>query len=92
MIISLLYSIVFGLVVGLIWSFSLSISITKGLLWGVAAFAAIWVAMSFLGKAARTGGNVTKGESSFVSSTFLTMFGIILTALGLVVWAIRAFL
>lgn len=90
MIASILYSIVIGLIVGSIWSFSLNVSITNGLLWGTIVFIVICLIMSLIGKEVQSHGNVTKGESGFVSNSMLTMLGVIFIIIGLIVWTIRS--
>lgn len=87
---TLFYGSVIGLVVGLIWTLALSTRFSVGLTIGFLAGFIVALVLSFFGKLARSGSNLQRGETSFVSSGILTFLGIAAAATGLIVWLVRA--
>ena len=86
---SLFYGTIVGSIVGLVWTFSLNIKSSTSIPIGAIVGLIFGLALSFFGKAARTGRNVTTGETLFVSGAFLTFLGIAGVAIGLLVWLAR---
>ena len=86
---SLFYGTVVGSIVGLVWSFGLNIEFSTCIPIGAIIGLIVGLGLAFFGKAARAGGNITTGETLFVSTSFLTFFGIAGVAIGLLVWLAR---
>jgi|GEM_PF-3968295 len=87
---SAVYGILFGLFVGLIWSFALNVTIVSGLIFGGAGGAIFSIVIALFGKAASERGNISKQESGFIAGSLLTMYSFITSIIGLLVWAIRS--
>jgi hypothetical protein len=86
---SLFYGTIVGSIVGLVWAFGLNIKFSTIIPIGAIVGLIVGLAFVFFGKAARTGGNITTGETLFVSNAFLTFLGIASAAIGLLVWLAR---
>ena len=86
---SLFYGTIVGSIVGLVWAFGLNIKFSTSIPIGAIIGLIVGLTLAFFGKAARIGGNITTGESQFVSGAFLTFLGIAGAAIGLLVWLAR---
>jgi hypothetical protein len=86
---SLFYGTIVGSIVGLVWAFGLNIKFSTSIPIGAIVGLIVGLALAFFGKAARTGANITTGETVFVSNAFLTFLGIASAAIGLLMWLAR---
>jgi len=86
---SLFYGTVVGSIVGLVWSFGLNIEFSTCIPIGAIIGLIVGLVLAFFGKAARAGADIEAGETQFVSTTFLTFFGVAGAAIGLLVWLAR---
>ena len=86
---SLFYGIVVGSIVGVVWSFGLNIEFSTCILIGAIIGLIVGLVLAFFGKAAPAGADIEAGETQFVSTAFVTFFGIAGAAIGLLVWLAR---
>lgn len=86
---TIVYSIFVGMVGGFLWGKALGISIQTSLLVGSGIGIIIGILVSLFGKAARVGGNIQKGEASFVNNSIITIFAVFVIGTGIIAWIIR---
>ncbi|MEX1140134.1 MAG: hypothetical protein WEF53_12380 [Bacteroidota bacterium] len=87
---SILYGLLVGAIVGLVWSFALDTELAFTTAVGAVVGVAIGIALLVFGKAAQLGGgDISGGERAFFSGSLLAVFGMVGTATGLVIWAVR---
>lgn len=89
MIGTLICGAIAGAIPGLVWAFGLHAPPVTGLYVGAGVGVLAGAAMCVFGGLAGMGGNLKGGETQFVSTAILTLFGMASTAAGLVVWVIR---
>lgn len=85
----IIYGIFIGLTAGFLWGAALGITVKVSLLIGAIAGFIVGFFLSFFGKIARMGGNLRQGETVFVNSSILTIFGIFAIGTGALAWIIR---
>lgn len=87
---SILISVFYGCIVGIIWSLALKSQITKGLFWGALIGVLIGLLIGFIQKGVVKRGNINSKESSFISGSFTSVLLFIGIILGVITWIVRA--
>ena len=86
---TIIYSIFVGIIGGLLWGNALKVNMSTALLIGGIAGIIVGFLVFLLGKAARAGSNIQKGETTFVNKAIITVFAFCVIGTGLVAWIIR---
>jgi len=86
---TIIYSILVGIIGGFFWGNALKADVVNSLLIGGAVGAIAGTLVSLLGKAARLGGSIQKGEASFVNNSIITVLAIFVIGTGAIAWTIR---
>ena len=86
---TIIYSIVVGIIGGFLWGNVLRTDILISLLVGAAIGILFGLLVVLFGKAAIAGGKVIQGEATFVNNSIITMFAVFVIGLGILAWIIR---
>ena len=83
------FSIIYGCVVGLIWSLALDSQFKSGLIYGAIIGFIVGLFFGYTQKKASKNGNITQQEASIVAANMMQMMLVVGVVLGLVTWLIR---
>lgn len=86
---TIIYSIFVGIIGGLLWGNALKANISTALFIGGIVGIIVGFLVYLLGKAAKAGSNIQKGEATFVNNSIITVFAVFVIGTGLVAWIIR---
>jgi len=86
---TLILPTIFGIIAGLAWTFALGKNLLNGTLYGAVIGIILGVLFYLMSKAARSGGNLNKKETTVVSGSMLFMLFVLSIIAALITWIVR---
>lgn len=84
---TIIYGLIIGAINGVLWG--AVFGMTNGVIIGSVVGLILGILVGLLGKSASLGGNVQRGEVTFVNSSILTMLAVFSIGLGIIAWLVK---